>query len=53
MSGRGLLLLLLLDSGVGDDLQTMGEMRWGKGWDEDDVDPLEDQEEAANSGNED
>ena len=36
----------------GDDLRTTGEMRWGEGWDEVDVDPLEAQEEVANSGNE-
>ena len=34
-----------------DDFRTTGEMRWGEGWDEEDVDPPEAQE-VANSGNE-
>ena len=37
----------------GDDpTRTTGEMKWGKGWDEDDMVPLVAREEAANSGNE-
>ena len=52
-SGAFTCMLLLLDNGGGggDDLRTTGEMRWGEGWDEDDVDPLKAQEEVANNEN--
>ena len=35
-----------------DDPWTTGEMKWGEGWGEDDVDSLVVREEAANSRNE-
>ena len=44
-------MLLLVNRGR-DDPRTTGEMKWGEGWDEDDVVQLVAWEEEANRGNE-